>query len=49
MDHTLSVVEKAGNMTIQEEDELRQQVAEMQEAEEKEEATDKAIEDKIKV
>lgn len=49
MDHTLSVVEKAGNMTIPEEDVLRQQVAEMQEAEEKEEATDKAIENKIKV
>ncbi|CAM9168036.1 unnamed protein product [Sphacelaria rigidula] len=48
MDHTLSVVEKAGNMTIPEEDVLRQQVAEMQEAEEKEEATDKAIENKIK-
>lgn len=49
MGHTLSVVEKAGNLTIADEDVLRQQLAEMEEAEEKEQATDRAIENKIKV
>lgn len=49
MGHTLSVVEKAGNMTIAEEDVLRQQLVEMEEAEEKEQTIDRAIEDKIQV
>lgn len=49
MDSTLATVEKAGNLTIEEEDVVRLQLEEMEEAEEKEQGNDRAIEDKIKV
>lgn len=49
MGHTLSVVEKAGNLSIEEEDVVRTQLSEMEDAEEKEQANDRAIEDKIQV
>lgn len=46
---TLASVEQAGNLTIEEETVVRERLGEMGEAEEKEQATDRAIEDKIKV
>lgn len=49
MSSTLAIVEKAGNLTIEEEDELRSRLEEMEEALEKEQANEGAIEDKIKV
>lgn len=49
MNNTLAVVEKAGNLTIAEEDVLRSRLAEMEEALEKEQSNERAIEDKIKV
>lgn len=49
MSNTLAVVEKAGNLTIAEEDVLRSRLAEMEEALEKEQGNERAIEDKIKV
>lgn len=49
MNNTLAVVEKAGNLTIAEEDHLRLRLEEMEEALEKEQGNDRAIEDKIKV
>lgn len=49
MNNTLAVVEKAGNLTIAEEDQLRSRLEEMEEALEKEQSSDRAIEDKIKV
>lgn len=49
MNNTLAVVEKAGNLTIAEEDHLRLRLGEMEEALEKEQCNDRAIEDKIKV
>eukprot|EP00752_Nemacystus_decipiens_P006896 g6194.t1 len=48
MNNTLAVVEKAGNLTIAEEDVLRSRLAEMEEALEKEQSNERAIEDKIK-
>lgn len=47
--HTLAVVEKAGSLTIEEEDAVRQRLSDLEEAEEKEQANDRIIEDKIKV
>lgn len=49
MGSTLALVEKAGNLSIEEEDVVRARLQDMEEAEEKEQANDKAIEDKIKV
>lgn len=49
MNNTLAIVEKAGNLTIAEEEVLRSKVEDMEEALEKEQANDRAIEDKIKV
>ena len=49
MNNTLAVVEKAGNLTIAEEDVLRSRLAEMEGALEKEQCNERAIEDKIKV
>lgn len=49
MGSTLALVEKAGNLSIEEEDIVRARLEEMEEAEEKEQASDRAIEDKIKV
>lgn len=48
MNNTLAVVEKAGNLTIAEEDQLRSRLEEMEEALEKEHGNERAIEDKIK-
>lgn len=47
--HALKVVEKAGNLTIEEEAAVREQLREMKEAEDKEQANDRAIVEKIKV
>lgn len=49
MSSALAIVEKAGNLTIAEEDALRSRLAEMEEALEKEQSNERAIEDKIKV
>lgn len=49
MGSTLALVEKAGNLSIEEEDIVRARLEEMEEAEEKEQASDRVIEDKIKV
>lgn len=49
MSNTLAIVEKAGNLTIAEEDVLRSRLEEMEEALEKEQANERAIEEKIKV
>lgn len=49
MNNTLAIVGKAGNLTIAEEEVLRSRVEDMEEALEKEQANDRAIEDKIKV
>lgn len=49
MNNTLAIVEKAGNLTIAEEDVLRSRLVEMEEALEKEHSNERAIEDKIKV
>lgn len=49
MNNTLAIVEKAGNLTIAEEEVLRSRVEDMEEALEKEQANDRAIEDKMKV
>lgn len=49
MTNTLAVVEKAGNLTIAEEDVLRSRLEEMEEALKKEQSNERAIEDKIKV
>lgn len=46
---TMSTIEKAGNLSIMEENAIRSRLEEMEEAEEKEQANDRAIEDKIKV
>ncbi|CAM9560763.1 unnamed protein product, partial [Hapterophycus canaliculatus] len=48
MNSTLAIVEKAGNLTIEEEDTLRSRLEEIEEALEKEQANEGAIEDKIK-
>ncbi|CAM9427033.1 unnamed protein product [Ectocarpus fasciculatus] len=48
MNNTLAIVEKAGNLTIAEEEVLRSRVEDMEEALEKEQANDRAIEDKMK-
>ncbi|CAN0355850.1 unnamed protein product, partial [Ectocarpus sp. 8 AP-2014] len=48
MNNTLAIVEKAGNLTIAEEEVLRSRVEDMEEALEKEQANDRAIEDKTK-
>lgn len=45
----MTLVEKAGNLTIEEEDVVRLRLDEMEEAEEKEQANDRGIEEKIKV
>lgn len=49
MTNALAIVEKAGNLTIAEEEVLRTRLAEMEEALEKEQGNERAIEDKIKV
>ncbi len=49
MSNTLAIVEKAGNLTIAEEDVLRSRLEEMEEALDKEQANERAIEEKIKV
>lgn len=49
MGSTLANAEKSGNLTIEEEDIVRARLDEMEEAEEKEQGNDRAIEDKMKV
>lgn len=47
--NVLATVEKAGNLTVEEEHEERVRLKEVEDAEEKERANEKAIEAKIKV
>lgn len=49
MSSALETVEISGNLSVEEEDVVRGRLEEMEEAEEKEKANDRAIEDRIKV
>lgn len=49
MSSALETVEISGNLSVEEEAVVRGRLEEMEEAEEKEQANDRAIEDRIKV